>query len=1808
MIFDNTKARKCFIFLLCAIYLMPIFYGLEIAANEFSVNIPIVDFQKRGEVVSLVNYYDETFLVRKEYIDASGQPYSPTRETKISKQQFVDYYSSRAFDLVEAWILYGDNSFLRVFLNKDHEIISKSFAGKLESGEIKNVAVSGKERYSWLLKEGDRYYNVIAENEGRHYTYYSLSSTSYQEKIDKSEYKYKKEISKQKDNVNMLDTMTISYKERSSEDVEVSYTIKADHSASVAEEFFIINFFRAIDHTNDLVVYDIQGYLTKEPSMPDDPAHEQVLASIPDEYKEKYMDRYFVWTDTYNFGYVGLWEDPYYDGTKTIIEWNDPFWRQSEIVHGGGHGGVYGYYDDVGNFIRTDANGMPIPREPGTFDSSGNFRPKGVDGYYSPLGIFHPLHVNRNIYEEQRNVYIEDYGYINERGIFHAYDVSPYSVVINNNYILYTVGYLYNQQDSSYQVLDVDIWGKYLYGNKVIYNDYSVYDKQSNTLTLRNGTVLTGETTDNLVLFSNGEGICLFSFEKGLIENDYIKITGAGKIYSSGTIKYPKDITYTVDGVYMPSGEVLHKSFEDANKPIFLEGVGYIYPNSHMATKNEFGDLQTTADSIVYTDFVFLEDGRAVYTDKVLQGYADLHGNISFLNGKVINRHLEVGMYNSKKEFVAGFSVNGDGFIDSMGNHIDAQGVVTKVEVDAHNPLFVTERKGYYNEAGAFVEGDIKYENGFYTPEGVFVCTKTGIIQLPKENIGFFDRHKNYIVKDYMGGVFTKEGNYALTNGSITNNAVDSFGRIIDEYRGYLNYNFDGSIGIWNESVVYKEDGLFVSDGNTGYYDELGLFVLGSKNPYWEKGIFYDSYGKEYNTNSIYIDAKDRYRLSNVPAVGLYITPDNLVGVHGEQPLYTFTGLTEVEGEVGFYDKNGEFIRSDVSAYIHGFYTKNANWIDHSYIKESPEGDLSLRYAFYNYYGSYETISGDVGHFSSRGDFVPGKVNPFLDYYFDKDGNKQALGLIFKDDYGFVKNPKGNYAYDASGQSIMMQNNNLLGFGEFVLKGLGVFVNKEGKVGYFDDNSNFIEGKNIFKYGFFTPDGNWIDFKNNNSTTQDFIVVGGDSLFVVDGSFGPGGGVLFFFDGTAFVAQIKGNRYILMENGTAITVCGEVGTYENGFIPSQNTTITNSFWDEERKHYFHAGESYGYYNEHGTFIFYSGGIGYFDANGQFSSMISNPYINGFYTHDKKWIALTDNNPPNKGYLNAYGMPRNGDRKNEDGFYDFRGNYHLTTSNSFYDRNGNHVSIDETAVGYYDSMGNFYLYGKDGFFDRNGNFHVKNRFVGHYDKEGNLIPSRNVSVNGFFDMDKNYFPFGDPGYYTAKGEYIASTSGVKKVFYDEIGFAHDGVNPFINGYYTEIGEWVGNGAPMTTYYEKNGVLTIGNNPYKEGFYDMYGNWHLKSGNIYFDKNGTLNVLDDDFVGYYDKFGNLYYGTNPFTHGFYDKDRNLHLFCSKGYYSFEGHYTRFGHEQGYFNSQKDFLEGVNPFEEGFYDINASWHCFDKEYYIDDQSTKIYPYIYVDKYDSKSKDYILFEGVFHNIAHTTPRGDVTIQFSLNTHTGTKIVDTAKNVSTNAIVSYNDAIDIIHNIATTTNTPFIRDNENFICFVEGDIVTIEQRRHVTINDLNRISNRLGVNVFAARSRVKEFSVLTDVIEVGREIMVSRNGYKFEGISFYSIKNYPYMNFLHFISILDADYIHVHTDETEYIEIYKQGPGSGLIIRIEIDSGRVVVRKGGDSKRFFMSNNVLRVSPSERIEDIAIPISLIDIITSKESYFDTNNYILSIG
>lgn len=1522
----------------------------------------------------------------------------------------------------------------------------------------------------------------------------------------------------------------------------------------------------------------------------------------------KYDGLYSTWMDEYNSGYLGFWLDPYFAGSMLVVEWQDPFWSEQDINQTLDSSAVSGYYDSLGNYIAVDKSGNPIPKEPGTFDSAGNFKPENSTGYYDPDGVYHPLfeEIEGLSYEFDGSFHIDNYGYFDADGIWHAKNHDKNTIVLFDGRIVHRNGYIENPQTKAKIKIEKDIWGNYFYNDEVIYSDYSVYNKKENTLTIADGTVYKGKGDNVYILFENNDAIIKDTFEKGKKTITGVLLNNGGTITDTGVIHYPNGITYSVEtGISLPNGEIRNETFAD-KEYIDLAEYGRIYPNGHIAVYNNYGDLVTDMDAVIFEDRILLDTGDIYKDGEIFQTYRDANGNLVCTDGYIISTNLQLGAYAKTGEFVVGKTPEAGGYYDRLGNLMTFDGEVLNMN---------TQEVGYYNRNGEFVVGTITTVDYYYTADRTKICADNTVIKL--ENLyGYYDKANNFVMND-GGGFFDSQGTYSQVSNNIHYNITNS-GLFYKDLTSKFIINIDGSISVMGEKGTYDENGMVKLNGDYGYYDEKGMFIISKTNPYIESGYFFDSLQNKHNYGAIYRDSEGALRLLQNPQFGLTIVEDK-IKISTSEYAFDVTGLTSKNGKTGYFTVNGDFVESNVSPYIGGFYNEAGFWVDRTYYIDI-FGDLVVNYGGFNYMGNYITPTGDIGSFNKNGVFQVNMSNLLQENFYDNKGVLSEFDGFYRDEFGIYKSFDGDEVYNLMGTKLEVNDSVGMKIEEYVMIEYGMFISPDGQIGHFDADGKFNPGRSKYVKGFYTPSGGFVYYGTSEKMTKatNFFYIG-NKYYVVLNKDSKTDGVLTMYDGYSFNVKLVGGKYFQFEDGMVISETGKYGHLEGNQFVEGASEIPKKIISTTYSNYIDLTDEFGYFTKDGTFVLYDGGYGYYNEEGTLIGDALNPYSNGFYTYEGVWKKIGSfSDVPNVGYFNKYGIKRNGENPYNTGYYDYEGSFHPFEKDYFITNSGNVMEAGENGIGYIDNNGNLHLYSETGYFDKDGNYYIGNNLQGYYDENGVLSKGKNPNFDGYYDMMGNWHMFGDKGYYSPAGYYYEDVTDFKVGYFNEVGEFTEGYNPYINGYNDINGNWSDSFTmPLTIYYLKDGTARVGMNPYKEGYYDMYANWHRFGDKGYFDKHGTYYSINNGSYGYYDSKGNYMEGTNPYQHGYYDEDGNLRLFEHEGYFTRTG---TFVDEKGrwYFLEGSLKKKGENTNEDGFYDKYGNFYPFDEDGYYTPEKLFFPTLLVVDKYRVGSANYILFEGIFTNPDFVPSSSKNTIQFTFNASSGAPLfVDTGIKVSKNAMISYANARDLLHNIAVYSKSSFIEDNDSCMVIVDGQIINLTNNGKMSINELRNKFIDSGISITIAQTRIGGRFALADSIEKGNNIKILMDGKKYNINNPLVVKNNVAYISLKDITDVIAYNTKVETDENGKLVTFtikdnasafaKAVSPVGMTMRVGNSECLVNIEENVYSYHILKAPIISTTVGDSKIEEIYVPIYLLNNLSGYSVQYNTMDYLIEM-
>lgn len=1647
--------------IIMTISLCPITHLQSYAYTDVSSTLPFT-FVKTGRVITLVKDYDDYYIMRETYA-ADGSYVENVVLQSITKTQYESELAKKEYDVHKVSEITtsinnklinsaGGRLYFVNMISGANGNTTASFIGSLGAGYNNTIKISE------LSEQFGNPHSFLLDNNGRYFrgTTNSITGITTLVPLEQDIFDLLK-MTMTKENISYLRT--------------IKYWNSADgkaHFSDIITGESDIELFALVKNAEEIEA-SIQDILTGDEFIDDSEANENEAVDGFD--SEKYDDNYREWSDNYNSGYQGQWNDPSYFGYMKLVEWADPFWSNNDIEVGTGLE-VGGYYDDLGNWIPTDINGNPIPSVPGIFDSAGNFMPDGLNGYYDPDGVYHPLFdIEEDITISDNNIVIKNVGYFDRYGTWHEENKGLDIIYLYDGSIITPEGIYYDKENKLIDILPSDLWGTYNFGSWKIYPDGSIFDKSTNSLILNNGSKYEAVITEyGNYFFEDGTMIMKGTLAKGTKSGDNAIILSNGSVvYETNIIEYKNGVIYNSGTVILPSKETLTSNFK--NGSIFLGDYGIIYENGHYADYNEYDNLITDTDAVIFNDGTAMLANGYIWSDSgfVQPAYLDRNLNVVTSTGTVYNRELKKGAYDENGEFIEGNEPQ-TAYYDALGNQIGTDGTVISKSLI-----------GYYDENGTFVEG-VSLTDGYYTSDRHFF-SEDGQLTRATSTFGYKDENGYFVLYD-NSGKYSSDGTYY---GNVKKNGfhINSNGTLITPESSDFVLNMDGSISLLGESSLYYGNGLFKIKKNIGYYDEYGRFIIARENPYIiELGGFYDSTQTFHNESEIYIDNNGNWKLLYNPNLGLIID-NGLIGFKNRSETYSPDGLTTVDGNTGYYNENGIFIISDRSPFLGGFYDKVGTWIDKTYYMDS-FGNLTVNNGAYIHNGNYITPSGDIGYFDESGEFILNKINPYGDGFYDADGTFHSDNFVYRDSLGLYKGfgEKFIVAPDEGGKSITNSDKSVK-IGNYEVVYLGIFADEEGNLGVFNKDGKFIIDKNSYADGVYLPNGAFINFSEEAVTTGNMKFYGKDAILV---NMNEGKYLLYFYDGYAIELRDEDGYYI---SDTGAIFSKDIKYCVKNMsetVPFDNALIENGFWINN-KYFVDPQNDLGYFEKDGTFYTYEGNYGHYTSDMTFIEKHTNPFINGFYNFNGLWIGAKTE--PNKGHFNNYGIPRNGKNSKLTGFFDHEGTWHENKQDVYIDINGNAHLINTNAVGYKDADGNTHIYGLDGYFNEDGTYFIGNVLKGHYNSTGELQDGKNQSLEGFYDNEGRWYQFGDTGYFDANGRYYEKINGELIGYYNSVGEFSEGFNPYLNGYYGFNGEWSnGSESPISIYYDIQGVKHVGTAPYYNGFYDMNGSWYFTGEKGFYDKNGTYYNITTQETGYYDALGIYYEGTNPYQHGYYDPNKNLHMFGQEGYYDSTGTYVDIKGQKFYYLNGGIRREGQNPNADGFFDYRGNWHEFNGDGYYDTEGTFHEYLLIISSFRVGSPDYILFEGVFENNDYISPKVKNTVQFSIfKDGLNTRYLDTGIKVSSNAMISYDKATDILHAISIYNDGVFIEDNQSCILIYEGSIINLKNEGKISIKELKDKFVDADIEIVVAKTRIGERYALTEAIETNKDIKVYNDG-----------------------------------------------------------------------------------------------------------------------
>ena len=885
--------------------------------------------------------------------------------------------------------------------------------------------------------------------------------------------------------------------------------------------------------------------------------------------------------------------------------------------------------------------------------------------------------------------------------------------------------------------------------------------------------------------------------------------------------------------------------------------------------------------------------------------------------GSIADPNLEpqvvMGVYDDAGNFIP---IDADGnIVPSEGGVFDADGNFTPNAgsgyYDSEGVWHPTEIiPGVYDEEGNFITDEGTYdENGNFIPDG-------GNEETPIE--GYLDEDGNLILPD--GTIIDNQGIVHLDGVEsllIDNNGIE---KILPH--GKLTLDFNGNMVIWNEEGHYDENGLFYAeDGTVGYFDSYGRFTKSRINPFSKiENGFYDVNGDFHSFNTIYKTENDTLQLILMPDLGLTVT-STTVSIPDSNYVFTTNGLTTIDGVTGYFNSDGDFLKSDRNAYKGGFFDEKGRWIDDFLIKIDKTKSASLSYGFFDKYGVYTTPNNDRGYFDETGKFIVNRENPYPSGYYDWNGTLTKFGKIYYDVLGNVHKTgsdeiiatDGTIVIAESEKGIIDKNNNWFKLGDV--------ITPEGHIGHYNEFAEYEDGQIPYVDGYYDADGNFFRY--------DGIVILADGTV---GYFDENGE---FHEGVLNGIMDSNGNYILPD-GTVITPDGLIGYYdENGVFHEGENPYVDGYYDENGV--WHSFEEEGYVDKNGNTVLPNGlvvtpdgAIGYYDENGEFIELESGDELpEGAWIDENGIIHLADGTliypdgtmvlPDGTIILPDGTVLPEGSTIDEDGTIHLPDGTTILPDGTVILPDGT-VILPDGTIGYYDENGNFVEGLPEGaWVDENGITHLPDGTMVLPDgtiilpdgttilPDGTVLPEGAwIDENGVIHLADGTLIYPDgtmvlpdgtvilpdgtitTGYIDENGNLILADGTVITPdgavgYYDENGVWHEGENPYANGYYDENGVW----------HELEGS-EIGI-PYEGGYYDENGVWHsfseLPEG-AYIDENGNLVMPDgtvitpDGLIGYYDENGVWHEGESPYEGGYYDENGVWH---ATGYYDADGNYV-------------------------------------------------------------------------------------------------------------------------------------------------------------------------------------------------------------------------------------------------------------------------------------------------------------------------------
>ena len=670
----------------------------------------------------------------------------------------------------------------------------------------------------------------------------------------------------------------------------------------------------------------------------------------------------------------------------------------------------------------------------------------------------------------------------------------------------------------------------------------------------------------------------------------------------------------------------------------------------------------------------------------------------------------------------------------------------------------------------------------------------------------------------------------------------------------------------------------------------------------------------------------------------------------GVDAIIDENGIMHPVGMDGDYNEDGDFILSEEQALIDkegvlhpeltgeldGYYDADNNFVledEGTYI--TPDGEvMSL---------AQKEVIGEA-----EGVYVDGKfILADGTGYYDEDGVFHA----YSDENQEVENPTlldgAILSEDIKGQLSNLQDGQLSN---------GVVI-KDGKIGMYDKDGNYIEGELQADGTYLLADGTIVD-KDGNILKEgkDQIIKEGDELYDTEGH---------------LIGEVLPNGQIVLADGTVVNENGEIigkmingkfvgGILENGqvvlengdsYIPTEiNSALSSSLIDQALR-YDKEGNLIldkglvenqegvqGYYDKEGNFIAGTPAVGtlMYDAEGNLILSDGESKLTsegGIITKDGQLIS---------GNIDSQGKIQLDDGtvisgSGEVGYYDENGNFISgipSAGTLMYDAEGNLIgdkgisgstgdtNLAEKLEGYYDENGNFILADGTGYYDAEGNFIAAEDVL--LDAQGNIIGK--IGKGGFItDANGNII-----GQVNANGDLIYQdgtvllASELTHLTKDTLGSFNE-QGQFQEGILASGLVYVGvDGQVMTEgigkqYYNEQGQLVL-EKPSDEFYYDADGNKHYineEGQNVYQDVLGNVHLQEDTGIGYIDGEGKFY---KEGQEGYYDIST--------------GQYIE-GDEEFYFDEQGIRHKGKNPFIGGYYDVDGNWHKYGESGYIDAQT---------------------------------------------------------------------------------------------------------------------------------------------------------------------------------------------------------------------------------------------------------------------------------